>query len=124
MLVPDLVLSYRHEKDTRHAGCGRYGNGIFHCILGAKKMASFRLAQIESVEVSFRFVLRSKTNSSHNDVRLVCQMLRFILYPFPSSLRLVYLRQPCSEFFSWPKDLGVALHDPITYSTRPRLGQG
>ncbi|GBN13210.1 hypothetical protein AVEN_274116-1 [Araneus ventricosus] len=51
------VLYYRHEKNTRHHGGGRYGNGIFHCILGVKERALFRLAQIELTGVSFRFVL-------------------------------------------------------------------
>ncbi|GBN66817.1 hypothetical protein AVEN_138900-1 [Araneus ventricosus] len=90
--------------DTRHAGGCRYGNGIFHCILGMKGRALFHLAHIEPAEVSFRFILRSKTNSSPNKVRLVCQMLRLILYTFPSFLRLVYQRQPCSGFFSWRSD--------------------
>ncbi|GBL88077.1 hypothetical protein AVEN_133728-1 [Araneus ventricosus] len=90
------ILSYRYEKNPRHqhAGGGRYGNGISHCILGVKERVLFHLAQIEPAEVSFRFVLRSKTNSSPNELRLVCQMLRSIL-------RLVYLRQQlCSGFFS------------------------
>ncbi|GBM56944.1 hypothetical protein AVEN_82435-1 [Araneus ventricosus] len=65
-----LPTSYRHEKtlDTRHACGDRYGNGIFHCILGVKERALFHLAQIEPAEVSFRFVLRSKTNSPPNVV--------------------------------------------------------
>ncbi|GBM94047.1 hypothetical protein AVEN_206103-1 [Araneus ventricosus] len=55
--------SYRSEKalDARlHAG-GRYGNRIFHFILGVKNRTSFRLAQIESAEVLSRIILRSKT---------------------------------------------------------------
>ncbi|GBM66845.1 hypothetical protein AVEN_128518-1 [Araneus ventricosus] len=44
--------------------------------------ALFYLAQIEPAEVSLRFVLRSKVNSSPNEVRLVCQMLRLIFLPF------------------------------------------
>ncbi|GBO25641.1 hypothetical protein AVEN_4601-1 [Araneus ventricosus] len=91
----------RKTPDTRHADGGRYGNGIFHCILGVKEKALFDLTQIEWAEVSFRFVLQSKTNSSPNEVRLVCQTLRLILYPFPSFLRLVYLRQPSSGLFLW-----------------------
>ncbi|GBM68514.1 hypothetical protein AVEN_158088-1 [Araneus ventricosus] len=67
---------------------------------GVKERAVFHLAQTEPAEVSFRFVLRSETDSSPNEVRLVCQMLQLILYPFPSFLRLVYLRQPCSGLFS------------------------
>ncbi|GBM25301.1 hypothetical protein AVEN_45928-1 [Araneus ventricosus] len=81
----------RKTPDTEHDG-GRYGNGILHYILGIKERPLFHLTQIEPAEVLFRFVLGSKTNSSPKEVRLVCQMLRLILYPFPSSLRLVYLR--------------------------------
>ncbi|GBM54538.1 hypothetical protein AVEN_8557-1 [Araneus ventricosus] len=65
----NFVLSYRQEKnpDTRHAGGGRYGNGIFHCILGVKEKAFFHLAQMQPAKVSFRFVLLSKSNSSPNE---------------------------------------------------------
>ncbi|GBO20168.1 hypothetical protein AVEN_24478-1 [Araneus ventricosus] len=35
------------------------------------------------------------------EVRLVRQMLRLMLYLFPSFFRLVYFRQPCLGFFSW-----------------------
>ncbi|GBN80080.1 hypothetical protein AVEN_176091-1 [Araneus ventricosus] len=58
------ITASRKTLDTRHACDGRYGNGIFHSILGVKERALFHLAQIEPTEVSFRFVLRSKTNSS------------------------------------------------------------
>ncbi|GBN54896.1 hypothetical protein AVEN_250944-1 [Araneus ventricosus] len=81
----------RKTPDSRHVDGGRYGNWIFHCILGVKERALFHLAQTEPAEVSFRSVLRSKTNSSPNGVRLVRQMLRLILYPFNllSSTRLL-----------------------------------
>ncbi|GBM16730.1 hypothetical protein AVEN_171455-1 [Araneus ventricosus] len=64
------LLSHRHEKNpsTGHADGSRYGNGIFHCILGMKERALLHLAHIEPAEVSFRLVLRSKTNSSPNEV--------------------------------------------------------
>ncbi|GBM77859.1 hypothetical protein AVEN_24611-1 [Araneus ventricosus] len=44
----------RKTLDIRHACGGRYGNGIFHCILGVKERALFHLAQIEPTEVSIR----------------------------------------------------------------------
>ncbi|GBO24032.1 hypothetical protein AVEN_236201-1 [Araneus ventricosus] len=54
----------RKTSDTRPADGSRYGNGIFHCILGVKERALFHLVQTEPAEVSFRFVLWWKTNSS------------------------------------------------------------
>ncbi|GBO12496.1 hypothetical protein AVEN_122963-1 [Araneus ventricosus] len=53
----------RKTPGTRHAGGGRYGNGIFHCILGVKERAVFHLTQKEPSKVSFRFLLWSKTKS-------------------------------------------------------------
>ncbi|GBM01823.1 hypothetical protein AVEN_205481-1 [Araneus ventricosus] len=64
------ITATRKTLDTRHACGGRHGNGIFHCILGVKESALFHLEQIEPTEVSFRFVLRSKTNSSPNECAL------------------------------------------------------
>ncbi|GBO46557.1 hypothetical protein AVEN_266335-1 [Araneus ventricosus] len=63
LLGPYCLTATRKATDTTHPGGGRYGNGIFHCILGVKKRASFRLTQIEQAEVLFCFVLRSETNS-------------------------------------------------------------
>ncbi|GBN80430.1 hypothetical protein AVEN_6010-1 [Araneus ventricosus] len=58
-LSTSRILSYCKEKnpDTRHAGGGHYGNGIFHCVLRVKEMALFHLAQIEPKEDSLCFVL-------------------------------------------------------------------
>ncbi|GBM66619.1 hypothetical protein AVEN_109026-1 [Araneus ventricosus] len=58
----------RKPPDTGHADGSRYGNGIFHCSLGVKERDLFHLAKVEPAEVSFRLVLRSKTNSSPNEV--------------------------------------------------------
>ncbi|GBN36015.1 hypothetical protein AVEN_194721-1 [Araneus ventricosus] len=77
-----LPTATRKLPGTRHAGCGCYGNGIFYCILGVKERVLFHLAQIELTKASFRFVFRSKGNYSPNEMRLDCQMLWLILYPF------------------------------------------
>ncbi|GBN06340.1 hypothetical protein AVEN_61852-1 [Araneus ventricosus] len=41
----------RKTPGTRYAGGGRYGNGIFHCILGVKERAVFHLTQKELSKV-------------------------------------------------------------------------
>ncbi|GBN91266.1 hypothetical protein AVEN_169005-1 [Araneus ventricosus] len=48
------VLTPREKNaDSRHAGGGRYGNGIFHRILGVKERALFHLAEIDPALNSF-----------------------------------------------------------------------
>ncbi|GBN48222.1 hypothetical protein AVEN_174848-1 [Araneus ventricosus] len=43
ILEINMILSYHHEKNTRHADGGRYGNGVFHCILGVKERTLFHV---------------------------------------------------------------------------------
>ncbi|GBM90360.1 hypothetical protein AVEN_176467-1 [Araneus ventricosus] len=84
------LTATRDTLDTIHAFGGRYGNGIFHCILGVKGRAVSHLAQIEQEEVQFLFVLRSKTNSSPDGsaLRLPNVVVHFISGCLLSSTRL------------------------------------
>ncbi|GBN89947.1 hypothetical protein AVEN_200417-1 [Araneus ventricosus] len=98
-----MILYYRHKKNPRHQTClwralwkrdiplhyGGDGKGIIS--FGADRTDGSLVSRCTTVENEF----------SPYEVCLVRQMLRLVLYPFASFLRLVYLRQPCPGFFSW-----------------------